>query len=80
MPMNRELIEATMATLRAWDGQPVSEFALSAHIETRYGSKLTTVAIRDALVTVRDAGWAHSREDRIEGTLWTITEAGKSRQ
>jgi hypothetical protein len=79
MPTNRELINVTLATLRAFDGHSVSEESLGSHIETRYGGKLTTAAIRDALVTVRDAGWAHSWDDRIEGTLWAITEEGKRR-
>jgi hypothetical protein len=79
MPTNPALIAATLATLKAFDGHPVSESALGAHIETRYGAMLTTMQIADALRACREHGWAKSREDDIEGPLWTVTEAGRSR-
>ena len=79
MPTNPALIKATLATLKSFDGHPVSEENLGAHIETRYGAKLTTSAIRDALITVRNLGYADMRVDKIEGDLWVITEDGKSR-
>jgi hypothetical protein len=79
MPTNPALIKATLVTLKSFDGHPVSEESLGAHIEIRYGAKLTTTGIREALIAVRDMGYAAMRVDKIEGDLWTITEAGKSR-
>lgn len=79
MPTNPALIKTTINTLKAFDGHPVSEEALGAHIETRHGRQLTMQAIGDVLRLCRDHGWAKCREDDIEGTLWTITEAGKSK-
>lgn len=79
MPTDPALIKSTLATLQAFDGHAVSEDALGAHIETRHGLPLTTDRIHDALIACRNRGWARSRVDEIEGTLWTVTEDGKSR-
>lgn len=76
---NPTLIRATLKSLKAFDGHAVTESALGSHIELNYGENLTTAAVREALLVCRDQGWASKREDAIEGTLWVITQDGKSR-
>lgn len=76
MPIDISLIRHTLAVLRALSGASLPEETLAAEIEIRAGRSLTTQAVKDALLFVRDKGWAESRKDLFGREAWWITPTG----
>lgn len=78
MATNITLIKAVMKTLAALDGNPVPVTSLASEVEIRMSRPLVLQDVEDALTFARDHGWAQSRKDMFERTVWVITEAGRS--
>lgn len=78
MALDIGLLKNTLAVIHLLDGRPTPEEAIASDVELRLARPLTVEQVREALQWLRDQGWAVSRVDRMQRTLWIVTEPGKS--